>query len=185
MATLHRQLLARDVEARAAADHTEDSHRRLKAEPGGGRGHFQMANQRSLLRQRDRVSTVVDEVLPRQRGQFGSLNALLREDAYKRDLLDLLLRPQAPSILFTASHGAEYDIDDSRQTQFQGALVMRDWEGGSGPVAENQCFSGEDIQTGTGVAGMISLHFACFGAGTPDGNSFYGLGGRSGSRARA
>jgi len=102
------------------------------------------------------------------------VETLIEEGAYKRHLLELLRRKQAPALLFTASHGMTYPLGDPLQQRYQGALVMQDFRRGTGlPDPLNQCFSGDDAD-GLNIAGMIAFHFACFGAGTPARNNFYG-----------
>jgi hypothetical protein len=101
------------------------------------------------------------------------VESLMREGAYKKDLLNLLSRKQPPALLFTASHGMGYDCGDSMQYGYQGGLVMQDYEMGNGLPSLDQCFTADDVGS-LNTAGMIAFHFACFGAGTPDKNAFYG-----------
>jgi hypothetical protein len=97
---------------------------------------------------------------------------LVGEGAYKSDLLGLLSRRKAPALLMTASHGVAYPNGDTRQSGYQGALVMQDWPG-CGKVEQEMCFTADDI-SGLNTSGMIAFHFACFSGATPSDNQFFG-----------
>ncbi len=76
-----------------------------------------------------------------------------------------------PAFVFTASHGVDFEFGDARQLPFQGALLCQDWPGPyqwSGEIPNDFFLSGEDIDANADVHGLISFHFACFGAGTPE-----------------
>jgi Peptidase family C25 len=62
-----------------------------------------------------------------------------------------------------------YPASDSRQVPHQGALLCQDWPGPEceEEVSRDHFFSGEDVGSDASVFGMIAMHFACFGAGTP------------------
>jgi hypothetical protein len=83
--------------------------------------------------------------------------------------LGSLLGGEAPAFLFTASHGMCYDNGDTRQAAFQGALLCQDWPGPAfqGTFSNDFFFAGEDVEPDARIFGMIAMHFACFGAGTP------------------
>jgi hypothetical protein len=84
-----------------------------------------------------------------------------------------------PALLFTASHGIglprpSAPQDCERQRREQGALLCSDWSRSAGdpsrPVPREHYFGGEDLEAlgpGARVAGLVTFHFACFGAGTP------------------
>src|SRR5205823_3088120 len=65
---------------------------------------------------------------------------------------------------------------DPRQVRQQGALVCQDWPGpqqGAGrPVSPDWFLAGEDVSDDARLAGLMVLHFACFGAGTPQMDDF-------------
>jgi len=88
-------------------------------------------------------------------------------EASRNNLVRLLDRKKAPTLLFTASHGLGHrNIDSEEKMLLQGALVTQDWEKGV-PVTADTLFSGEDLANGANVHGMVHFAFACFGAGTP------------------
>ncbi len=75
-----------------------------------------------------------------------------------------------PALLLSATHGVGFPNGDPRQLRGQGALLCQDWPGPGGPegpLDESWYFSGEDLTAHAQVAGLISFHFACYGAGTP------------------
>jgi hypothetical protein len=91
-------------------------------------------------------------------------------EATKANLGHLLGGDQTPALLFTASHGMGFPLDDPRQLAHQGALLCQDWPGpfgGSGPISEDHYFSGEDLGSDARLLGLLAFCFACYGAGTP------------------
>jgi hypothetical protein len=94
-------------------------------------------------------------------------------DATKARLASLL-GGEAPAFLFTASHGMCYDNGDIRQLAEQGALLCQDWPGPSfqQAIPNSFFFSGEDVAADARIFGTIAMHFACFGAGTPQLSDF-------------
>jgi hypothetical protein len=90
--------------------------------------------------------------------------------ATKESLRRLLGGPATPAFLFTASHGLEWPYGDRNQLPYQGALVCQDWPGPQqhrGPLARDWYLAAEDIAADADLLGLISFHFACYGAGTP------------------
>lgn len=106
------------------------------------------------------------------------IDLLTAEQATKSQLATLLNNANAPALLFTASHGMEFAMDDSRQVQHQGALLCQDWPGPRRwrkPVPTDFYFSGDDLESSSNLLGSISFHFACYGAGTPAFDEFAGF----------
>ncbi|MBI1323420.1 hypothetical protein GC170_09570 [bacterium] len=94
------------------------------------------------------------------------------ESQAKKSLMrESMIRPDGPAFVFTASHGVDFEFGDARQLPYQGALLCQDWPGPyhwSGEIPNDFFLSGEDIGADADVHGLISFHFACFGAGTPE-----------------
>ncbi len=99
---------------------------------------------------------------------------VLADEAKKAALAQLLGGDEAPALLFTASHGMEFDADDARQRLHQGALLCQNWPGPSyrGQVPQDFYFAGDDLASDANLWGMIAFFFACFGGGTPRYDTF-------------
>lgn len=108
------------------------------------------------------------------------VQAILKNDAYKARLRQVLGGPETPALLFTASHGMGFPNGDPRQLPHQGALLCQDWPGPvqhHGPIPQDFYFSADDIDDDARLLGLIAFHFACYGGGTPRWDDFahYGL----------
>jgi hypothetical protein len=78
----------------------------------------------------------------------------------------------SPAVVFTASHGLGWPTGDPRQRIDGGALLCQDWPG-LGSMEPSHYYSSTDIGPDARLAGMITFHFACFGAGTPEFDRFF------------
>ncbi len=107
------------------------------------------------------------------------IETLLKEEATRSRLRGTLCGEGAPALLFSASHGVGFACDSAAQRPYQGALVCQDWEGpasGKGLALREHVFSAEDVEDDAPPQGLIAFHFACYGAGTPERDSFHHLG---------
>jgi hypothetical protein len=105
------------------------------------------------------------------------VETVLKDEATKARLGELLGGNDTPDFLFTASHGMGFPKDDPRQLTHQGALLCQDWPGPiqwprQQPIPEDYYFSGNDVVEDARLHGLISFHFACYGAGTPQLDDF-------------
>ena len=95
----------------------------------------------------------------------------------RAQLLDVLGRDKAPALLFTASHGMQFDPDDpAKQRANQGALVCADWQGPDEKRVLPDYYLSGDVLAAHGEAnllGTIAFLFACYGAGTPKIDDYY------------
>ncbi len=90
-------------------------------------------------------------------------------EAVKTRLASLLGGADTPALLFTASHGLSWPNGHARQLAEQGALICQDWPGPSRkpPPSPDSYFTGDDLAPDARMLGLIGMHFACYGAGTP------------------
>jgi hypothetical protein len=103
------------------------------------------------------------------------LEGFFAQQATKAQLGRLLGGDQTPALLFTASHGMDFPLNDPRQTPHQGALLCQDWPGPNawrGESPREFYFAGDDLSQRANLLGLITFHFACFGAGTPRQDQF-------------
>ncbi|MBE9001865.1 hypothetical protein IQ274_27585 [Nostoc sp. LEGE 12447] len=104
-----------------------------------------------------------------------NVQTLLKDETTKARLGQLLGGSETPSLLFTASHGMGFDNGDPLQERHQGAILCQDWPGQykwRGAIPEDFYFSADDISNDARLLGLITFHFACYGAGTPKLNDF-------------
>lgn len=99
------------------------------------------------------------------------------EQTTRAKLLDTLSRDKAPALLFTASHGMQFDPDDlAKQQAYQGALVCADWQGLDEKQVVPEYYLSGDVLAAHGdsnLLGTIAFLFACYGAGTPKIDDYY------------
>jgi phosphatidylserine/phosphatidylglycerophosphate/cardiolipin synthase-like enzyme len=87
-------------------------------------------------------------------------------------LLDVLHgRQSRPSVVFTAGHGMGFPDGDAQQTAAQGALLMQDWTG-VGSIKASHYVKESDIANDAKLHGLVAFFFACYGAGTPQFDTF-------------
>jgi hypothetical protein len=104
------------------------------------------------------------------------VQTLIEDQAHQADLDQLLHAPQAPALLFTASHGMSFPNGDPKQYPHQGALLCQDWpgpKGHRGPIPEEYYYSADNLAGDANLFGMLAFFFACYGAGTPHMDDFH------------
>ncbi len=117
-----------------------------------------------------------------------TVEAVLGAEATKARLQRLLGGGETPSLLFTASHGMCFSHGHPRQQSCQGALLCQDWPGPKKwleKVPQDFYLAAADVADGASPQGLITFHFACFGAGTPEIDSFAHKHGQEGRRLAA
>ncbi len=103
------------------------------------------------------------------------IDSRLGAAATKAELGRLLGGEDRPSLLFTTSHGMLFNHGHPLQRSHQGALLCQDWPGPKawkGAVPEDHYFAAQDVADSADLRGMMTFHFACFGAGVPERDSF-------------
>jgi hypothetical protein len=93
----------------------------------------------------------------------------LGEETTKERLKLWLGGENTPALLFTASHGMGFPSGDPLQLPNQGALLCQDWPGPSWreAIPPEFYFASQDVSDHANLLGLLTFHFACFGAGTP------------------
>lgn len=98
------------------------------------------------------------------------VETILQDEAKKATLSRMLGGGESPVLLFTASHGMGFNCGHPGQLKSQGALLCQDWPGPKKwkqAIPQDFYISGEDVDDRARLHGMITFHFACYGAGTP------------------
>jgi hypothetical protein len=111
------------------------------------------------------VQPLADDLLGCNRWQVTSD---VGDSATTQRLYDLLTGPDAPGLLFTASHGVCTSGDEQREVQ--GALLCQDWPGPlkrAGRIDDGQYLAGRAIPADQPVKPRLIFAFACYGGGTP------------------
>lgn len=107
--------------------------------------------------------------------QNWDVRTIVGTDAVKPQLAALVNGTDSPALLFTASHGVGFPTGDDRRSRHQGALLCQEWPGPKAQTAtlpDTYYYSGDDARAGGSPAGLVSFHFACYGAGTPEFDEF-------------
>jgi hypothetical protein len=105
-----------------------------------------------------------------QKGKGWEIERVLPTEAMRGRLEKLLGGAETPAFLFTASHGMGFPNNDTRQLPHQGALLCGDWPGPSGwrgKIPEKYYLAADQVTDDARLLGLVTFHFACYGAGTP------------------
>ena len=118
------------------------------------------------------VSATADRpaILPVAQACGFASRAYLGGNAVKERLRDIFTPAApdaAPALLFTAGHGLGKQQSHPDQPALNGALLCQNWSG-PGSIGPQDYFAAHDLLDEARLGGMITLHFACFGGGTPD-----------------
>jgi hypothetical protein len=103
------------------------------------------------------------------------VKSVLKDEASKARLGQLLGGDETPALLFTASHGIGFPNGHSRQLLHQGALLCQDWPGPKiwrRAITEDFYFAADDMGEDARLLGLIAFFFSCYGAGTPQLDDF-------------
>lgn len=121
------------------------------------------------------VQPLANKMTISQKSSQWEIRSITEEGATKAGLADILGGPQTPALIFTASHGMGFPLDDPRQLLHQGALLCQNWPGPLSwrePIPEEFYFSADDVASDASLLGSLGFHFACYGAGTPQMDDF-------------
>jgi len=78
-----------------------------------------------------------------------------------------------PALLFSATHGmGGWPPGHPDQRVRHGALLCQDWPG-LGQVSSAHYFAAADVPADARVHGLVACFFACYGAGTPQADTFW------------
>lgn len=106
-------------------------------------------------------------------GQGWEVCSYLADRADHRRFEAVLGGDETPAFAFSASHGLGYPADHPGKDAYQGAFLCQDWPGPEGGgVKREHFFAAEDVADDADLAGLVSFHFACFGAGAPEFDDF-------------
>ena len=124
------------------------------------------------LSARELVTPLAQKMSEDQKGKGWKVETVLPNEAKKARLVKLLGGAETPALLFTESHGMGFPIDDKRQLSHQGALLCGDWPGPKNwgeKIPKNFYLTGDDddIRDDARLLGLVTFHYACYGAGTP------------------
>jgi len=109
------------------------------------------------------------ELLAKEHSDW-KIQSVLGNEATKAKLGQFLGGSETPALLFTAGHGMGFPDGHELQLSDQGALLCSDWPGPLNwkkAISRDHYFSGTDLADNAHLNGLVTFHFACYGAGTP------------------
>ncbi|MFB8791316.1 MAG: hypothetical protein U7123_21405 [Potamolinea sp.] len=133
-------------------------------------------DQATQLSAKHLIQPLAEWMVDDQKDNNWTVETILAQEATKARLGKLLGGEETPALLFTGSHGMGFPNGDERQLRHQGALLCQDWPGPmqwrGKPIPEDFYFSADDVGEDARLLGLIAIHFACYGAGTPQFDEF-------------
>lgn len=96
-------------------------------------------------------------------------------NATRANLREVLAGGSPPALLFTSSHGLMFYPDDPLHSTDQGAILCVDWPGPQRwkkRIPAEYYLAARDVPDDADLGGLITFHFACFSAGTPELDNF-------------
>jgi hypothetical protein len=116
------------------------------------------------------VAPLAEKMAQDQKKDGWEVDTVLATEALRSRLVGLMGGAETPALLFTASHGMGFPMDDGRQLKQQGALLCGDWPGPINwrkEIPEDFYLAADHVGDEARLQGLVSFHFACYGAGTP------------------
>lgn len=101
------------------------------------------------------------------------VETVIKEEASRDRLGQLLGGNETPGVLFTAGHGMYLPMNDPNHRSHVGAVICKEWQGphrGQGFVSRQSYFAADDLADDASIHGLINFNFSCFGAGLPQNN---------------
>ncbi len=123
----------------------------------------------AIKRLRDGLTQPLEEVLSEIRDER---RLRILERGQKSDLGQILGGSDTPAFLFTATHGLSFQSGHPKQAKHQGALLCQEWPGRGTAPRRKHYFSAMDVTDEARLLGLISFHFGCFSAGTPESTNY-------------
>jgi hypothetical protein len=96
-------------------------------------------------------------------------------DATQARLREILTGGSPPALLLTSSHGLMFYADDPLHATDQGAILCVDWPGPQRwkkRIPPEYYLAAQDVSDDADLGGLVTFHFACFSAGTPQFDNF-------------
>ena len=122
------------------------------------------------------IEPLMKELKAEKKLKNWSYDAVLREEALRSRLANMLGGKDTPAVLVSATHGMGFSNGSARQIPHNGALLCQDWPGPRQwrkPIPEDFYFAADHLLDDANVFGLIAFFFACYGAGTPMMDEFY------------
>lgn len=123
------------------------------------------------------------EVLRRGRSNWKT-DVIAAPKSTRERLGRLLLGPERPAILFTASHGIGFEHGIEAQRRTLGALICQDWGGRDALPIRDHYFAAADVPDEADLTGLIAFLLSCYSVGTSEFDEFGRFSGADGRTGR-